>query len=288
MPELPEVEVTRRGLLASLPGRRIVEVSWSAHRLRCELPREALQRHIAGQTIMTIDRRAKYLLFRMESGAVLLAHLGMTGKFGVAPTKAPLHRHDHLRLRLDDDSEVRYNDSRRFGLIAVWPANESAAFEEEFSRGEGLEPLGPDFTADSLLHLAQGRKTPVKALLMNARFVAGIGNIYANETLFAAGIHPQMPAAELSRGDWQRIATAAIDILQRAIEAGGSTIADFLGASGNPGYFQLQLNVYGRKEQPCSRCGRVIEKTELAGRATYHCPSCQSFPRARRSGKRPN
>lgn len=275
MPELPEVEVTRRGLLASLPGRRIVEVACSAHRLRCDLPHASLRRHIAGQTIMTIDRRAKYLLFRMENGAVLLAHLGMTGKFGVVSVETPLHRHDHLRLRLDDDLEVRYNDSRRFGLIAVWPAEEAAAFEEEFSRGEGLEPLGPDFTADRLLHLAQGRKTPVKALLMNARLIAGIGNIYANETLFAAGIHPRAEASALSRDDWQRVATAAIDILTRAIEAGGSTIADFLSASGNPGYFQLQLNVYGRKGLPCPRCGRAIEKTELAGRATYHCPTCQ-------------
>ena len=130
MPELPEVEVTRRGLLASLPGRRIVEVACSVHRLRCDLPHASLRRHIAGQTIMTIDRRAKYLLFPMENGAVLLAHLGMTGKFGVVSVETPLHRHDHLRLRLDDDLEVRYNDSRRFGLIAVWPAEEAAAFEE--------------------------------------------------------------------------------------------------------------------------------------------------------------
>ncbi len=287
MPELPEVEVTRRGLLASLTGRRIIEVAWSTHRLRCDLPHELLWRHIAGQTIVTIDRRAKYLLFRMESGAVLLAHLGMTGKFGIVHGETPLHRHDHLRLRLDDGSEMRYNDSRRFGLIVVWPEVEAAAFEEEFSHREGLEPLGPDFTADRLLHLAQGRKTPVKALLMNARLIAGIGNIYANETLFAAGIHPRTPAGVLIRGDWQRIVSAAIDILERAIEAGGSTIADFLGASGNPGYFQFQLNVYGRKGLPCPRCNRAIEKTALAGRATYSCPSCQPFPPHGRSGKRP-
>ena len=287
MPELPEVEVTRRGLLASLPGRRIVAVACSGYRLRSELPRAPLQRHIAGQTIATIDRRAKYLLFRMESGAVLLAHLGMTGKFAVVPVETPPHRHDHLRLGLDDGSEVRYNDSRRFGMIAVWPEAEAAAFEEEFSRGEGVEPLGPDFTADRLLRLAQGRGTPVKALLMNARLIAGIGNIYANETLFAAGIHPLTPAGDLSRNDWQRIVPIAIEILQRAIEAGGSTIADFLGASGNPGYFQLQLNAYGRKGLPCIHCGRAIEKTELAGRATYHCPACQPAPRARRPGQRP-
>lgn len=287
MPELPEVEVTRRGLLAALPGRRIVATDCGPHRLRCDLPRESLQDQVVGQVIVTIDRRAKYLLFRMANGAVLLAHLGMTGKFGVLPISAPVHRHDHLRLRLDNGMEVRYNDSRRFGLIAVWSAEEAAALEEEFTLSEGLEPFGPLFNPDELLRLARDRKTPVKALLMNGRLIAGIGNIYANETLHAAGIHPQTPAGRLSRQDWQRVITHATDILTRAIEAGGSSIADFLGALGNPGYFQLQLAVYGRKGQPCHCCGRAIEKTTLAGRATYCCPRCQPPPRRSRSRQQP-
>lgn len=217
----------------------------------------------------------------MENGAVLVAHLGMTGKFGVVPATMPPHQHDHLRLLLDDDAELRYNDSRRFGSIAVWPAHEAANLEEAFSRGEGVEPLGPLFAAEGMLALAQGRTTSVKALLMNSRLVAGIGNIYANETLFAAGVHPAKPAGQVTPDEWQRIVTAAVDILQRAIMAGGTTIADFLGTSGHPGYFQLQLNSYGRKGLPCPRCGRPIDKIELVGRATYYCPRCQPTPRKR-------
>ena len=287
MPELPEVEVTRLGLLARLPGRRVVGITCSGQRLRQDLPREELHRHIANQTISTLDRRAKYLLFRMTNGAVLQAHLGMTGKFSVVPATMPRHRHDHLCLSLDDGSEIRYNDSRRFGLIAVWPTPEAAALEKAFSEGEGLEPLGPGFTAQALRALARGRTTPVKALLMNSRLIAGIGNIYANETLFAAGVHPARPAGRLSSEEWQRIVTAAVDILQRAIAAGGTTIADFLGASGHPGYFQLQLHVYGRKGLPCPSCGRSIDKIQLAGRSTYACSSCQIAPRPRANGKRP-
>lgn len=275
MPELPEVEVTRRGLLADLPGRRIVAVRCGPHRLRAPLPRALLAAHIAGQRIATIDRRAKYLLFRMDSGAVLLAHLGMTGKFGVVTADTPVHHHDHLVLELEDNREIRYNDSRRFGQIVVWPADEAAKREQALHRWEGIEPFSPQFTGRELHRLAARRTVPVKALLMNSRLVAGIGNIYANETLFAARVDPWTPARQLSVRQWNRIVRAATDILQRAIDAGGSTIADFLSASGHPGYFQLQHHVYGRDGQPCHRCGRAVVKTVLAGRSTYSCHRCQ-------------
>lgn len=278
MPELPEVEVTRRGLLAQLPGRTVIGVAASNYRLRTSIPTRLLLDHISGSKFLTIDRRAKYLLLRMTGGAVLVIHLGMTGKLALMPQSAPRHKHDHLALSLDDDRELRFNDSRRFGLLMVWPAADATDTEHQFSTWEGIEPFAPEFNADQLLNLASRRTMPVKSLLMNSRLIAGIGNIYANETLFAARIHPLTPALLLTRKDWQRIVTEARRILQEAIDAGGSTIADFLGTSGHPGYFQLHFKVYNQEGRPCTSCSHPIVKTTLAGRATYFCPTCQSPP----------
>jgi len=278
MPELPEVEVTRRGLLSQLPGRTVVRISWSKHRLRTPMPRRLLREHILGREIRTIDRRAKYLLLRTSEGAVLVIHLGMTGKLGLMAGTTARHPHDHLVLSLDDARDLRLNDSRRFGAVLVWPAAEAEAAERAFSTQEGIEPFGPEFNANHLHLLAGTRKTPVKSLLMNGRLIAGIGNIYANEILFAARVHPLTPAGQLGPDDWQRIVTESRRILQQAIDAGGSTIADFLGASGHPGYFQLHFQVYGRQDCPCLHCSHPIVKTTLAGRATYFCPACQPLP----------
>jgi len=278
MPELPEVEVTRRGLLAQLPGRKVIGVATSNYRLRTSIPTRLLHDHISGSEFLTIDRRAKYLLLRMTGGAVLVIHLGMTGKLALMPQSAPRHKHDHLALSLDDDRELRFNDSRRFGAVIVWPAADAADAEHQFSTWEGIEPFAPEFNTDQLLDLASRRTMPVKSLLMNSRLIAGIGNIYANETLFAARIHPLTPALLLHRKDWQRIVTQARRILQEAIDAGGSTIADFLGTSGHPGYFQLHFKVYNQERRPCTSCSHPIVKTTLAGRATYFCPTCQSPP----------
>jgi formamidopyrimidine-DNA glycosylase len=258
-----------------LPGRRVVGVSWSKHRLRTAIPGRLLQEHILDGQIRTLDRRAKYLLVRMAEGSVLVIHLGMTGKLTLVDREAVRHKHDHLVLLLDDDRELRFNDSRRFGSLAVWPAADAEARERELSAREGAEPFSADFTAEHLIELAGKRRTPVKSMLMNGRLVAGIGNIYANEILFASQVHPLTPVNQLSVDQWQRIISESRRILQQAIDAGGSTIADFLGASGHPGYFQLQFKVYGRKHHPCLHCSQLIVKTTLAGRATYCCPSCQ-------------
>lgn len=277
MPELPEVEVTRRGLLARLPGRTVAGISCSGHALRRIIPQRLLAAHIAGQEIATIDRRAKYLLIRMVSGAVMVVHLGMTGKFSILEQQAPTHRHDHLIMRLDDGFEVRLNDSRRFGSIEVWPAETAPEQEARFSREEGIEPLGGEFTPDNLFHVASNRRIPVKVLLMHSKIIAGIGNIYANEILFAAGLHPLRPVNQLTIEQWRTVVQLTRRILQQAIEAGGSTIADFLGAEGHPGYFQLQFQVYGRKGLACARCAGTISKTVVGGRATYYCACCQSL-----------
>ncbi|MGD9946849.1 MAG: bifunctional DNA-formamidopyrimidine glycosylase/DNA-(apurinic or apyrimidinic site) lyase [Desulfobulbus sp.] len=277
MPELPEVEVTRRGLLAQLPGRTVRRIFCSQYRLRQSMPRRLLQSEIVGQQVQTVDRRAKYLLVRMVSGAIIVIHLGMTGKLGIIAAGIPRHKHDHLILSLDNDLEVRFNDCRRFGSIAVWPAEDAASRETAFSKEEGLEPFGSDFTANNLFELARTRRIPVKSFLMNSKIIAGVGNIYANEILFATGINPLQVVHRITLQEWQRIVEAGRRILQQAIDAGGSTISDFLGTSGHPGYFQLQLQVYGRKGQACLHCATPISKTEVSGRATYYCPNCQKL-----------
>ena len=275
MPELPEVEVTRQGLLQHLPGRLVTDVSWSGCRLRKTIPHQLLVDHIREKRILTIDRRAKYLLVRMTDGAVLLIHLGMTGKLSILPANTTRHRHDHCILGLDDGHDMRFNDSRRFGLIEVWPAEQAREDEQNLSRRQGVEPLDGALNQSFLTALGRKHSAPVKTVLMNSRLIAGIGNIYANEILFAAQVSPLTAASKISPEDWQRLAEATLVTLQTAIAAGGSTIADFLGTNGNPGYFQLHFQVYSRKGLPCFRCGRSIIKTSLGGRATYYCATCQ-------------
>ncbi|RJX18847.1 MAG: bifunctional DNA-formamidopyrimidine glycosylase/DNA-(apurinic or apyrimidinic site) lyase [Desulfobulbus sp.] len=278
MPELPEVEVTRRGLLPFLPGRRIIKVMRSNKRLRSDASRPLLTRHLPGAVIRTIDRRAKYLLFRLDDGAILVLHLGMSGKLSLVAADTPRARHDHLCLGLDNGRELRFNDARRFGSILLWPSDQAKQLEEAFAAQLGMEPLGPDFTPASLLAASRARSLGVKALLMDSRIVAGIGNIYANEILFAAGLHPLTPVSGISRAQWARVVAAGRKILRAAIRAGGSTIADFLGASGHPGYFQLRFAVYKRQGLPCRCCGQSIVRTTVTGRATYFCPACQPSP----------
>ena len=275
MPELPEVEVTRKVLLQDLPGCRVEKITWSNKRLRIPIPRKFLVRYIEGNRISTIDRRAKFLLFRMTNGSTMVIHLGMTGKIGLLSVGLPRARHDHLRLLLDSKKELRFNDSRRFGSIVVWPPAESAQLEKIFSQNIGVEPLGDDFQADYLLELGQRRTQPVKNFLMDSRKVAGIGNIYANEILFDAGIHPRTPVNRIQRQAWEKIVNSTRKILQEAIQAGGSTISDFLGANGNPGYFQVRFKVYGRGGEKCRRCTKTIRRTIIGGRATFFCSHCQ-------------
>ena len=275
MPELPEVEVTRLGLLPYIPTQTITNIWWSGKRLRTTMPTQLLQSSIKQQVITTIDRRAKYLLFRMRNSAVLVIHLGMTGKLSLLEKDIPKAKHDHLALLLNNGKEIRFNDSRRFGSVTVWPPDGAEEMERFFSAKEGIEPLGDQFTPQSLFALASNKKLAVKPFLMNSKYVAGIGNIYANETLFKAGIHPTTPAQHITKQQWGKIVEAAKSTLKQAIEAGGTTISDFLGSSGQPGYFQLQLNVYGKKNVPCPQCKTPVIKTELAGRATFFCPQCQ-------------
>lgn len=275
MPELPEVEVTRQGLLPHLPNRTVRAIWWSGKKLRSEIPHTLLLEEIVNKTVITVDRRAKYLLIRMSNQAVLVLHLGMTGKLSIVPAATPREKHDHLALTLDNNMELRLYDSRRFGNVLVWPGKTAVDDERRFSDREGVEPLGEHFTVSNLFSLARNKKVPIKQFLMDGKRIAGIGNIYANESLFKSGIHPATPAGKITRKQWQLIIENTRRILQDSIKSGGTTISDFISSSGQPGYFQLQLNVYGKKDQPCPRCSTPIGKTELGQRATYFCPSCQ-------------
>lgn len=276
MPELPEVEVTRQGLQTYLPDRRVLTLAWSGKTLRQQpFPLALLKQHICHNRIHTIDRRAKYLLIRMNTASVLVLHLGMTGRLGLFPSTTARTAHDHLCCTLDNGMELRFNDSRRFGMVMVWPSQEAARLEEDWSRNQGIEPFGPDFTAEHVMHLAKHSRRPIKNFLMDSEVIAGIGNIYANEILFAAGIHPQTAAGSLNREQWQGLVSCCRNILQQAIAAGGSSISDFLGSDGQPGWFQLQLAVYGKTAQACPRCGHAIHKEVLGGRATFFCVRCQ-------------
>ena len=273
MPELPEVEVVRLGLTPHLLGRKIVAITHSGKKLRSPFPRAAIARWGIGATVVAVARRAKYLLLSLDNGGLIVVHLGMSGRLCVTNPGEPLRSHDHVRLRLDAGLELRFNDARRFGLFDLLPPGEAG--NPKWLRDLGPEPLGPEFTAAFLHAKAQGKKTPIKNLLMDNRVVVGIGNIYASESLFAARVLPTKPAGTLSLAACQRIVANSRQVLGQAIAAGGTTISDFANASGEAGYFQLQLMVYDRAGQPCRVCGATIRKIVLGGRSTFFCPRCQ-------------
>jgi formamidopyrimidine-DNA glycosylase len=272
MPELPEVEVIKLGLKNHLPGRQIVAVKTSRKKLRLSVPMQKIRQQIVGARVSSVDRRAKYLLIRMDNEATMVIHLGMSGRLGLFPPSAPPRKHDHIVWQLDDNKELRFNDSRRFGSVQVLSAGENL---EDRVAGIGPEPLGPDFTAVYLKERARGKKQPVKNFLMDGRNVVGIGNIYACETLFRAAIKSTTPAGRLGLVRWQRVIDAAQAVLQSAIASGGTTINDFVNESGKTGYFQLELLVYGRERQPCKICQKPITRKIMAGRSTFSCPQCQ-------------
>ena len=273
VPELPEVETIRRGLVPRLVGCRINRVVLSNRKLRLPVPRAKLKRWVQGRQVKSIDRRAKYLLVNMDSGAVLVLHLGMTGRLAFFANGTPRRAHDHLRLLLDSGLELRFNDVRRFGSVQV-VAPEDRKSPQVFA-GLGAEPLGPDFSTPYLMSRARNRTRPIKNFLMDARVVVGIGNIYANEILFAAGIRPARAVGTLRKAAWDRIVEASRQVLEQAIACGGTTISDYVNSSGEAGYFQCELKVYGRGGEVCQRCGSKITRVLLSGRASFFCPVCQ-------------
>ena len=270
MPELPEVETTRRGLLPHLLGRRIRGAVVRNRSLRWPVTRD-LGGKLRGEEVLAIRRRGKYLLFDLRSGH-LLVHLGMSGRLSLLPDDAPVRLHDHVDVQLEGSQVLRLTDPRRFGAV-LWLRD--PAERHVLLRGLGLEPLEPEFTGEALLRLARGRSVAVKHFLMNGRIVTGVGNIYASEALFRAGIHPLRSAGRISRARWDQLAAAVRETLEAALAAGGTTLRDFASADGAPGYFQVQCAVYGREGRPCIRCGTPIRALRQGQRSTFYCPACQ-------------
>ena len=273
MPELPEVEVLRRSLEPLLTGDRIEKVEVRAPALREPLDRRKLARDAAGRRVERLRRRGKYLLIDLEGGRTLVVHLGMSGRLTVVPGDAPHEPHEHLAFRLASGRRLRLVDPRRFGLVFTAP---TARLEADRHLAElGVEPLGPGVDGAALAALAAGRRGPVKAFLMDAGTIVGVGNIYATEALWAAGIHPARSVARIGRARWDRLAEAVRQVLTRAIAEGGTTLRDYADGEGNAGYFQVSLAVYGREGEPCPRCGAAIRRIVQANRSTFYCPRCQ-------------
>ena len=269
MPELPEVETTRRGLAPYLVARTVTGVVQRRAGLRWPFPPE-LQSRWPGQRIDAVRRRAKYLLVDTDAGSALL-HLGMSGSLRVLPADVPPQLHDHLDVALDSGRVLRFNDPRRFGCALWQPPGEI----HPLLQGLGPEPLSDDFDGDWLFRASRGRRAPVKAFLMDQRIVVGVGNIYAAEALFAAGISPLRAAGKVSRARYGALAGEIRRILAHAIERGGTTLRDFIAPDGAPGYFELELLAYGRGGEPCVRCGRPMREAAIAQRTTAWCPACQ-------------
>ena len=276
MPELPEVETVRTTLAPALTGRRLERVDILDTRLVRPFEPLAVAGELEGERIEAVERRGKYLIFRFESDRSLLIHLRMTGSLRHAP-RGSLADDPYRRavVRLDDGSDVAYRDVRRFG---TWLLLEPGELEPYLQRRLGAEPFSPAFTARSLAERLEGRKAPIKAAILDQRTLAGMGNIYADEALWRARIHPLRPAGDLDPNDIRRLHRA----VRRALEAGivrqGATLRDYSIPDGALGRMQHEFKVYGRAGEPCDRCGTPIEKTRVAGRGTWYCPRCQPEP----------
>ena len=270
MPELPEVETTRRGIAPHVIGRRVERIDVYDSRLRWPVPAD-LDARMRGRTIDRIDRRSKYLLFHVGDAA-LLVHLGMTGTLRVFRDPPPRRTHDHVDILLDDGTLLRYHDPRRFGAMLWLPASRDG---HPLLDSLGPEPFDGAFDAQYLWRTTRARRAGIKLALMDNRVVTGVGNIYANEALFRAGIHPGTRAGRLSRARLGRLVDAVRDVLHAAIAKGGSTLRDYVGSDGAAGYFQLDYFVYGREGEACRVCGETIRHSRQGGRSTYFCPHCQ-------------
>lgn len=278
MPELPEVETTCRGIRPVLTGRIASGCIIRNGRMRQPVP-EDLAQLIAGRSLLAVERRAKYLLLRFDAGTVIV-HLGMSGSLRVVEAGAAVGKHDHVDL-LFGDTALRLRDPRRFGLV-LWHAGEPAG--HPLLAKLGVEPLQPGFDGDWLWQALRGLSTPIKLAIMDAHRLVGVGNIYASESLFRAGIHPLTPAGSVSRARCARLAQAIRETLAAAIEAGGSTLRDFVGGDGKAGYFQQQYFVYGRDGEGCRVCGSTVRKAVVGQRSTFWCARCQPLRKASARG----
>ena len=270
MPELPEVETVRRGLSLQLTGTYIRKIIVRQRQLRYPVDK-GLQRKIKGQCIKAIERRAKYLLIKLEYGC-LICHLGMSGSLHILDNAQAAGPHDHIDIYVDDQRIVRFCDPRKFGSL-LWTTKDP--MQHKLLRYLGPEPLAGDFNGEYLYKLSQGRKLAVKNFLMDSRVVVGVGNIYANEALFKARVHPARAAGKIARRRYESIVEAVRTTLRSAIRKGGTTLRNFVAEDGKPGYFKQALNVYQRTGEACTSCQAPIRRRYIGQRSTFYCPRCQ-------------
>ena len=269
MPELPEVETSRRGIAPWIEQQTVSDVIVRDRRLRWPVP-DDLEVRLRGAQIRSVRRRAKYLLFDTEQGSAML-HLGMSGSVRIIEEDEPAGKHDHVDIRLASGKALRFRDPRRFGCL-LWAGD---AESHPLLKDLGPEPLSDEFDGHYLWQRSKGRKIAIKPFIMNAGIVVGVGNIYASEALFGAGIHPKRRAGRVARERMEKLSESIKTVLQRAIEAGGTTLRDFSGGDGEPGYFRQQLDVYDREGKPCRICEAPITSAVLGQRSTYYCKRCQ-------------
>jgi len=270
MPELPEVETTRAGIAPYLLGETVARITIRNRNLRWPVSRR-LQHELPGQSIRKVDRRGKYLLIHTELGCMIL-HLGMSGHLRVLQSMSAPNVHDHVDIEFASGTILRFTDPRRFGSIH-WTKKDPA--QHALLKHLGPEPLSDDLHGDYLFQLSRSRKQAVKSFIMDSRIVVGVGNIYASESLFAAGIHPRRRAGHISLVRYTALADAIRNVLQMALARGGTTLRDFVGGDGRPGYFRHELKVYDRTGLPCMNCGQPIKQLRIAQRSSYYCSRCQ-------------
>ncbi|HEC04923.1 MAG TPA: bifunctional DNA-formamidopyrimidine glycosylase/DNA-(apurinic or apyrimidinic site) lyase [Thiothrix sp.] len=268
MPELPEVETTCRGISPHVSHQKVIKVTVRQPKLRWPVPKELQQ--LEGQTIKRVYRRAKYCLLESPAGTVII-HLGMSGNLRICDKGMKAEKHDHVDIQFDNGKILRLQDPRRFGCV-LWTQKLS---QHPLIRDLGPEPLSEEFTAPFLYEKSRSRKVNIKTFIMNAKVVVGVGNIYASESLFMSGINPKTLAGKISLKRYEKLVFAIKTVLSLAIDQGGTTLKDFVNASGQPGYFQQKLSVYGRAEQPCLTCKQPIRQITQAQRSTYYCSTCQ-------------
>jgi len=270
MPELPEVETTRRGIASHITKHPIKSVIVRQRQLRWPIPAN-LNKKLAGQKIDCVERRGKYLLLQTQTGTLII-HLGMSGSLRIAATSTPVEKHDHVDIVFDNDSSLRLRDPRRFGAM-LWTSRD--ALQHKLLKDLGIEPLVKEFSGDYLYRASRNRKLAIKQFIMDSHIVVGVGNIYANEALFLAGIRPTIAAKRISQARAQNLVAAIKQVLRNAIKSGGTTLRDFTRGDGSPGYFKQKLNVYGRADQACPLCKTPIKIIRQGQRASYYCPHCQ-------------
>lgn len=272
MPELPEVETTCRGIRPHITGKTIAKVIIRQKQLRWPVT-ESLPEILPGLIIKNVSRRAKYLLLKSNSANTVIIHLGMSGSLSIVNSERVPGKHDHVDFVFTDATVLRYKDTRRFGAILL---TSEPIHQHKLLCSLGLEPLSDEFTAKHLYDLSRNRKCTVKSFIMDSHHVVGVGNIYASESLFMAGIHPARQAGRISLKRYQKLAACIKIVLQQAIGQGGTTLRDFVNEQGNPGYFQQSLAVYGRSGKVCIQCTAAIKQIKIAQRASYFCSVCQS------------